>query len=259
MILSGGEPFYLAGGPFGCLLVHGFVSAPQEMRWLGDQLNEAGFTVLGVRLFGHATHPSDLHRARASDWIASMEDGLYLLNGQCEKVVVIGLSMGGALALIAGGTLPVDGVVAISTPHTIPPYPKLNWLAPLLPSLRWVSAGLRNLPKPPPLDYHDPEASSDHLTYSVFPTRAIPELAVLLEEMRRVLPDISVPTLLIHSHADRGVPHKNATTILDQLGTKRAKILTVHRSGHVITLEPERERVADSIISFVANLSRSAS
>ena len=72
MILKGGEPFYLPGGPVACLLIHGFVSTPQEMRWLGAQLNAADFTVLGVRLSGHATKASDLFRTRWRDWIASI-------------------------------------------------------------------------------------------------------------------------------------------------------------------------------------------
>jgi carboxylesterase len=105
-ILKGGEPFYLPGGPVGCLLVHGFVSAPQEMQWLGDQLNSEGFTVLGVRLHGHATKASDLHRVRWQDWVGSIEDGYHYLKDHCEQIAIGGMSLGGALALLISAHLP---------------------------------------------------------------------------------------------------------------------------------------------------------
>ena len=254
MIGTGAEPFYFPGGPVSCLLIHGFTSTPQEMRWLGVQLNEAGFSVLGLRLSGHATHPSDLHRARWKDWMASTEDGFSILKNTFECIVVIGLSLGGSLALLCGATLPVSGVVAIKTPYRLPPYPKLKWPAQLMPFLRLFSAVIRYLPKPPPMDYHDPQAANAHLTYPVFPTRAIPEVEKLLAEMRWVLPKISAPTLIIHSIEDQGVPQENAMKIFNQLGTKKAQIIRVRNSGHTITVEPERARVATAIIAFINTL-----
>jgi carboxylesterase len=49
LLVPGGEPFLLRGGPDGCLLVHGFTALPEEMRLLGDDLAQAGHTVLGIR------------------------------------------------------------------------------------------------------------------------------------------------------------------------------------------------------------------
>ena len=56
-IIPGSEPFYLPGGSTGCLLLHGFSATPEEMRPLGEFLASKGYSVIGVRLAGHATHP----------------------------------------------------------------------------------------------------------------------------------------------------------------------------------------------------------
>jgi carboxylesterase len=248
VIIKGGEPFLLPGGPFGCLLLHDFINSPHELRWLGFQLNEAGFSVLGIRLFGHATQPGDLKRARYLDWIASMEDGFYTLHNQCDKVTVIGLAMGGALALIAGARLDAGGVVAISTPYSLPTYMSVTRAAMLLSLFKFLSPVLGSRSKP---------TYGEQLAYPVFPSRIIPEINDLLGEMRRILPHISVPTLLIHSDIDPGVPPHSATRILEQLGTKKAKILKIHRNDDALIPEPERERMASAIIDFVANLSGS--
>ena len=81
-IIPGAEPFFFPGGSTGCLLVHGFTGTPKEMRAMGEYLHQRGFSVLGVRLTGHATRPEDLQRARWQDWLLSVEDGWQLLKGE---------------------------------------------------------------------------------------------------------------------------------------------------------------------------------
>ena len=66
-IEPGGEPFFFKGSYIGCLLVHGFPGSPQEMLWLGESLHQKGYSVLGLRLFGHATDPADLLRVHSRD------------------------------------------------------------------------------------------------------------------------------------------------------------------------------------------------
>ena len=59
-------------------------------------------------------------RSDHEDWLTSVEDGFHLLSGHCEQVFLMGLSMGGVLSLIQAARLPVDGVVAMSTPYYFP-------------------------------------------------------------------------------------------------------------------------------------------
>lgn len=251
MILKGGEPFYLPGGPVACLLIHGFVSTPQEMRWLGDQLNAADFTVLGVRLSGHATKASDLFRTRWWDWIASIEDGYHILRENCERIAVVGMSLGGALALVSSTSLPFDCAVAISTPYQTIPYTQLSFLRTTFPILGFFQHLIRSLPKPPPMDFLDQQAAKDHLTYSVFPTRAVLETDRLLTQMSQALPSLNLPVLVIHSGRDRGVPIDNAKKLIDAIGKHNVETLILEESGHVVLLEPERERAAEKIVNFI--------
>ena len=117
MIIPSAEPFYFPGNKTGCLLVHGFTGAPKEMRWMGEYLAEEGFSVLGVRLAGHATKPEDMIRTRYTDWMHSVEDGYHLLKGTVDRVFLIGLSMGGALSLLMASKLDVSGVFVMSAPY----------------------------------------------------------------------------------------------------------------------------------------------
>ena len=101
-LTPGGDPFFLPGGDVSCLVIHGFTSTPLEMRWLGKHLNEQGYSVYGPRLTGHGRTAQALRGVRWPHWVADVLSGIVMLRERYEKVFLVGLSMGGALALTAG-------------------------------------------------------------------------------------------------------------------------------------------------------------
>ena len=249
------EPFFFPGGPIGCLLVHGFTGSPKEMRWMGEYLARSGFTILGVRLAGHATRVEDLARTRWCDWLVSVEDGWNLLASQLKPqsrslptIFIVGLSMGGALALTLASAdcqkrYPVTGVVTISAPYKLPADRRLA----LLRMFQSVRLGIGK----PPDDWQDPGLDQDHIAYPTFPLRSIAELRDLLAVMREGLPSVTVPVLSVHSHKDMHVAPDNMPQIQAALGSQEKEMLWVENSGHVIPREPDKEIVCQAIIDFI--------
>ena len=216
----------------------------------GKYLAGRGHSALGLRLPGHATSPSDLNRMRWRDWLAAVEDGYSLLDNFCEQVVAVGLSLGGALALLLAASQPMAGVVAMATPYEIPAQPGLRWLRHLLLPLRPISGLLQTVPKPSVNDYKDQQAYREHLSYKVFPIRSVQEVSGLLGLLRRQLPRLRAPVLLMHAVEDRGVPPENARSIYAQLGSAEKELVWIENSGHVLTVEPARLLVYDLAASF---------
>ena len=68
-------PILLRGGNNGCLLIHGLTGTPGEMRYLGERLHAAGFTVNGILLAGHRTTVEDLKTKKWQDWYRSVKEG----------------------------------------------------------------------------------------------------------------------------------------------------------------------------------------
>jgi carboxylesterase len=253
MIIPTAEPFFFPGNRVGCLLVHGFTGAPKEMRWMGEYLDKQGYSVLGVRLAGHATQVEDMIRMHWQDWLASVEDGYHLLKGCVDQVFVIGLSMGGILSLIFASQHTVSGVVAMSTPYSLPNDPRL----PLLN----IFAGLVPKIKKGPPDWQNPDAAKDHVEYPYHPTRGVVQLRDLLAVMRSALPSVRVPTLIIQSKKDGSVPPHDAEKIIATIGSQKKQLFWVENSGHVITREPDRLLVfakVDEFIRMVQNSSQLA-
>ncbi|RPH62558.1 MAG: alpha/beta fold hydrolase [Chloroflexi bacterium] len=243
------EPFFFPGSTqTGILLTHGFTGTPKEMRWMGEYLNrEHGFTVLGVRLAGHATQPEDMIRSNYTDWLASVEDGFNLLSGAAKSIYLMGLSMGGILSLTQAARLPVRGVVAMSAPYKLPDDPRLrhiDWLARITPYMP------KNTEEPGSGWFGD-TWKDYHISYPANPLRSIGQLVKLIAEMQAALPKIKVPVLLIHSRDDDYVVKDSMPLIFEHLATPDKQMMWIEGAGHVITEEPGRERVYQAAADFV--------
>jgi carboxylesterase len=247
-IIPTAEPFFFpASTDVGILLIHGFTGAPKEMRWMGEYLHKQGFTVLGVRLSGHATQPEDMIRSSYTDWLASVEDGYHLLSGAVKTIYMMGLSMGGILTLTTTAYLPVKGLVAMSTPYSLPPDPRLR-------HIEWISKAVPFMPKgseEPGSGWFDKQAWKDHVSYPQNPLHAIGELNKLLGVMHTALPQIQEPVLLIHSRDDNYVVKDSMQQIYDHLGTPDKQMLWIEGSGHVITRDAQRQVVFKAAADFV--------
>jgi len=250
MLRPGAEPFYRRGGATpttlgqaGALLIHGFTGTPREMRPVGEALADAGVTVLGVRLAQHATQPSDMLRSHWRDWYASVLDGYTLLRDQCETVFVMGLSMGGALALYLAAHEPVAGVVALATPSR-PHLDRMPWRARFA---RPLSYFIPYITKGPPGPTRDP----GHLDYTRYPVRAIAELRAVLAEAAACLPQVTAPALVMASRADPTVGSADAEYIYAHLGSAHKDLLWLTRSGHILPEEGDRAIVTERAVAFV--------
>jgi carboxylesterase len=257
-IIPTAEPFFFLGDSTkpACLLIHGFTGAPKEMRWMGEYLNQRGYTCLGVRLAGHATDPEDMIRSHYTDWIACVEDGYHLLRGVTEKIFLVGLSMGGVLSLLMSTRLAphVKGVVVMSTPYKLPDDPRLR-------HIEWISKIVAYMPKSdekPGAGWFDKEAWKEHISYPQNPVRSIGELNKLLGEMRAALPQINVPVLLMHSRDDRYVLPENMELIYaDLLNAQDKTKLYMTGSGHVVTRDAARQQVFQSASEFIQRIESS--
>jgi carboxylesterase len=249
-IIPTAEPFFFLGDSSkpACLLIHGFTGTPKEMRPMGEYLNQGGYTCLGVRLAGHATHPEDMIRSRWTDWAASVEDGYHLLCDVTDNIFLIGLSMGGILSLLMSTELEVRGVVAMSTPSRLPTdYPV--WF------LKLVSLVTRYRPKtkdPPGSGWFDKTAYQDHVAYRENPVRSSAELKKLILQMHAALPRVNVPVLLMHSKDEKYILPDNMENIYAGLvnAPERTK-LYITGSGHVLPRDASREHVFKTAVEFI--------
>lgn len=218
---------------------------------MGEYLHRQGYTCLGVRLAGHATHPEDMIRARWRDWVASVEDGYEILRNVNEDIFLVGLSMGGILSLLMSTRLRVKGVIAMSTPTRLPTdYP--IWM------IEFMSRFIKYRPKtnePPGSGWFDKTVYQDHIAYPKNPVQSAAELKKLMLEMLAALPKVSVPVLLMHSKDERYVLPENMERVYAGLVNVSDKTkLYVTGSGHVLPRDASREQVFQTALAFIQRI-----
>jgi carboxylesterase len=120
-----------AGGP-AALLVHGFPGTPAELRPLGLALQQAGWTARGILLPGFGSQIATLVDRRFEDWRSEVTRALAELRREHSPLLLVGFSLGGALALTAAGNGPPAGLVLLA------PFWRLG-----SPLQRWVGLLLR--------------------------------------------------------------------------------------------------------------------
>lgn len=240
------EPLLFPGDEIGCLLLHGFTSATNDVHLLAHHLADEGRTVIAPRLFGHGTQEADLDRAHYQDWLASAEDGYHMLRQNCQRIFVAGLSVGGALSFFLASRLPVDGVIGLATAYALPDDPRVRLARPL----SWV---WRRIKKSNQGDWDDPANDSLHYRYPNYPTPAVVQLISLLKQMRQSLPEVTCPALLIQSRRDQSlaVPAEAMPAIAQTLGSTQVETHWLEHSGHVISLDSERDFVFDTVSQFI--------
>ncbi len=240
-ILKGAEPFLLPGGDQGVLLVHGFTGSPAEMRLLGEFLQRQGYTVLAPRLCGHGTCPEEMAGTVWRHWYTEVENGFYYLQGLCRKVSVVGLSMGALLSLKLSLEYPVAHVVAMSPP--------LFLADSRLPFLRVYRLFNRFAPKRRRKLY--PVDAKYSVAYNRTPLRSLDSLLDLIEQVKDCLPLVTKPLLIIQSRSEHTVRPESAQFLYDCAGSCRKELLWLKKSGHIVTLDMERELVFDEIHEFL--------
>jgi carboxylesterase len=89
------------------------------------------------------------------------------------------------------------------------------------------------------------------VTYPTYPTRATAELRDLMLDIRRILPMVRVPLLIIQARGDRAVQADSMQLILERSASTDKNTLWLEDSGHVITRDRQREAVFAATADFI--------
>jgi carboxylesterase len=229
--------------PIACLLLHGFTGSPAEMEGLAAFLRSHGCAVNVPTLPGHATQPEDLSHISYRAWIAASEQAFLDFRQRHQLVFVIGLSMGGALALHLAANYQFAGVVTLAAALKMP-------LKQEIASYVFAPFGaVRH--KPNGSDVHDAEAKARLHSYNHYPLSAARELMRLLRKIRAELPKVTMPILAIHSRADHVVPFDNWALLMRRVRSPQREQMIVENSYHVLTVDYDRQMIFERIWEFI--------
>lgn len=255
--------FFYEGGDVGVLLIHGMTGTPVEMRYVGKGLHKAGFTVYGVQLAGHCGNEADLAKTGWRDWYRSVELGLVELRKRSRKVLVGGLSMGAVMALHLAARRPadVDGLLLYGTTlwydgWTIPWYSFL-W-KPLIHTpigrnytfMEKHPYGIKDERLRKRVVQNMLSGNSADAGLAGMPSFSVRELWDLVAVVKKELPSISAPTLILHAREDDVSSVKNAYYVARRLSGP-VDVCLLDDCYHMITVDRQRDEVVARSIEHI--------
>jgi len=236
--------------PLGVLLLHGFTSSLRTVDGLLPTLERLRMPYRMPVLRGHGTRPEDLVGVTERDWYDDASRALDALLREAPVACVVGLSMGGLLALDLGIRRPkaVDSAVLVAPALRFKS--RLVALSPLLQYVMpWYSA---------PSSFADPILARTNANYRRFPTRTFVRLYRYGRILERQLPRFDRPLLILQTHRDTIVDPRGAERILALIPSPHTEIVWFERSGHEMMQDLEREAVFARIEGFLRERMRRA-
>ena len=242
-VIPGAEPYFHAGSSStGVLLCHGFTGSPGSLRPWAQYLAEAGLTVSVPRLPGHGTTWQEMSRTRWEDWYAEADRGYEELRGQSNEIFVMGLSMGGCLALRMAeqrGT-GVSGLVLVNP--SLAADTRLFMLAPVLklvvPSLPGIASDIK-------------KEGVTELGYTRVPVRAAASLPAFWRLTQSQLDKVTQPVLVYRSNVDHVVGPASLRVLRAGLPAGQLTVRDCPDSYHVATLDNDAPTIFAGSLEFV--------
>lgn len=223
----------------GVLLVHGGGDTPQVHARLASYLHERGFSVRVPLLTGHGRALSALARATAEEWYADVQREFTAMRQTHEWVGIVGLSMGGALAVKLASERDDVAALVLLAPYLDMPT-VLRRMAETSPYWGWLlpyfsSRGAESI--------HDSEAAGRGLGHGIMTPAMLRALHRVVEDGVRALPDVRAPALVIQSREDNRITPESAERAYVLLGSRDKKFVWTNGAGHVITVDFGYQRV----------------
>jgi carboxylesterase len=248
-VMPGAESFTHVGSTTGVLLCHGFTGSPQSLRPWAEYLARAGLSVWLPRLPGHGTTWQEMAHTRWEDWYAELDRAFDELRAHSDEIFVMGLSMGGCLALrlaeLRGPA--ISGLVIVNPSVTADT--RLFALAPVLkfvvPSLKGITSDIK-------------KDQVSEVGYERVPVKAAATLPGLWRITQARLSDVTQPVLVYHSTVDHVVGPASLRVLREALPARQLEVRECPDSYHVATLDNDAQAIFAGSLEFITTHGRAA-
>lgn len=215
-----------------CLIIHGLAGNLDEIEPLYNYLTSRNIHSRMFLLHGHGKTNKELAESNYMQWLSSAEKELLQLKKEYLKIILVGFSMGGLIAVNLINIHGADGVVFINTPVYY-----------------WdIKRIVKNLAS----DFKS--YFSNYLKKSTDkPLKTLLQFVILLNKTKKLFGNVTAKTLILQALDDDTVHHKSADCIFSKVkGEKSIKFYD--KGGHTILQSTCGELICSDVHEFVARL-----
>ncbi|MFG6116517.1 alpha/beta hydrolase [Halobacillus sp. MO56] len=224
----------------GCLCIHGYTGGPYEVQPLVDYLEQRTDWKFEVpTLPGHGRE-LDLKGHYYQEWIATAELAYLELKKTCDKVYIIGFSMGGMIASYLSAKHEVDRLVLLSAAGKYISVPQMY-----KDLTGFLTEAFKGSLEENELFLH----YQNKLKQTPFPSSV--EFVKCVQFTRPFLRDIHNPVLIVQGKQDEMVPDKAAIYLEQEISSEDKQLVFLNESKHLICHGKDKEELFETVISFL--------
>ena len=238
------KPFFFEKGKRAVLLLHGFTGTSADVRMLGRFLEKKGYTSLAPHYKGHGVPPEELIQTGPDEWWEDVLAGYQQLKeAGYDEIAVAGLSLGGVFSLKLGYNMPLKGIVTMCAPMSMRTTDIMY---------EGVLEYAGEYKKYEGKDQGTIEQEVAALRRQTMPS--LSELRELIYEVRENVDHIYAPLFVVQGSLDDVIDPESANVIYDNTQSVKKAQKWYEKSGHVVTLGPEKEQLHEDVFEFLESL-----
>jgi carboxylesterase len=244
-------------------MIHGLGGTRHDFGSLDRKFEQIGYDVHLPSLPGHGSSPNALRGVGLRDYMCLLSRTYRALLTRYERVDIAGISMGALLAMmLSARERSTHGRLILLSPPVfldgwgVSRFRSLRYLLYCVPGLRDVIRvpegepfGIKNERIRSLIRRHLLRGSGVHYPY--VPLLAIAQVDWMRFAAMRALRRITCETLVMHSEEDEVTSIRSAEFVCRHLGSRSITFVRLTNSYHMITLDNERDTVAERTLAFV--------
>jgi carboxylesterase len=247
------------------MLLHGLSGSPAEMHYLARRLDQAGFEVHvpAIPGYGFGTRADPFDTGSWEQWVAYASGALDVLSRRHDRIHVAGLCIGAVLALRLAIERPEHigalSLISVTLKHdgwATPWYRRAVRMACHTP-LRWCAKlherfpyGLKNERLRERVARAMRTAGSSAAGAEFLPLSGMHQAYRMIDAVRRDIGQVTRPSLVMHSIDDDVASTRSAEFVARNVDTREVRTILYRESYHILTMDNDKDAVADETIAF---------
>ncbi|SFE93966.1 alpha/beta hydrolase [Alteribacillus iranensis] len=230
----------------GCLCLHGFTGSPWELEPIATRLKQNhNWLVYTPVLPGHG-QGEDLKKTTYQAWIYKADMAAKHMISQCEKVYVIGFSMGGMLACYIAARYQIEKLVLISA------------------AAQYIGVGQLMKDMAVIIENGVKGNMKEHPWYPIFqekihtPLHAVGEFRKAVKEVTPFVKNIKIPVFMGQGVKDGLVPRRSADFLNSQIEAPVKQLYLYEQSKHFLYHGENKEQVIQDTEHFLLSTNLSS-
>ncbi|WP_342506708.1 alpha/beta fold hydrolase [Sporosarcina sp. FSL K6-2383] len=224
----------------GVLFIHGFTGGSFEVRPFVNYLNSKTDWQMSIPILPGHDVTLELGKVSAESWLMEAELALKKLQKEVDRVIVVGFSMGGLIALYLALRYKIDKLVLLST--------AAKYISPrnLLEDVGVMLAESVTKRYPPNTFYHLYEYKFRHT-----PLRAIIEFLRIVKTVEPYYGRITTPVCIVQGKKDGIVPLASAQYLIKKLGSEKKEFIISDLGKHHICYSDDCDNWFGEVLAFM--------